>query len=55
MNQMKAGGMWEMGVAGFILRALVVLLTATLVKFVFFKDNRSSEGARPEPCALSGL
>ncbi|MGX9118502.1 hypothetical protein ACWTU6_17805 [Mesorhizobium sp. BHbsci] len=30
-------GMWGMGVAGFILLALVVLVTAGLVKFVFFK------------------
>lgn len=29
--------MWGMGVAGFILLALVVLVIAALVKFVFFR------------------
>jgi hypothetical protein len=34
---MISGGMWGMGVAGFILLALVVLVIAALVKFVFFR------------------
>jgi hypothetical protein len=32
-----SGGMWGMGVAGFILLPLVVLVIAALVKFVFFR------------------
>jgi hypothetical protein len=37
MHQMMSGGMWGKGVAGFILLALVVLVIAALVKFVFFR------------------
>ncbi|PAQ09424.1 hypothetical protein CIT26_12825 [Mesorhizobium temperatum] len=37
MHQMMSGGMWGMGVAGFILLALVVLAIAALIKFLFFR------------------
>lgn len=37
MDQMMSGGMWGMGVAGFILLALVVLAIAALIKFLFFR------------------
>lgn len=37
MDQVMSGGMWGMGLAGFILLALVVLVIAALVKFVFFR------------------
>jgi hypothetical protein len=37
MDQMMSGGMWGMGVAGVILLALIVLVFAALVKFVFFR------------------
>lgn len=37
MDQMMSGGTWGMGVAGFILLALVVLVVAALVKFVFVR------------------
>lgn len=37
MDQMMSGGMWGMGVAGFILLALVVLVIAASIKFLFFR------------------
>jgi hypothetical protein len=37
MDQMMSGGMWGMGVAGFILLALVVLAIAALINFLFFR------------------
>ncbi|ESZ20125.1 hypothetical protein X737_09755 [Mesorhizobium sp. L48C026A00] len=37
MDQMMSGGMWGMGLAGFILLVLVALAIAVLVKFVFFR------------------
>lgn len=37
MDQMMSGGMWRMGLAGFILLVLVALAIAVLVKFVFFR------------------
>ncbi len=38
MNDMMSGGiMWGMGIGGLIVLAIIVLVIAALVKFVFFK------------------
>jgi hypothetical protein len=38
MNDMMSGGiMWGMGIGGLIVLAIVVLVIAALVKFVFFR------------------
>lgn len=38
MNDMMSGGiMWGMGIGGLIVVAIIVLVIAALVKFVFFR------------------
>lgn len=38
MNDMMSGGiMWGMGIGGLIVLAIIVLVIAALVKFVFFR------------------
>lgn len=38
MNDMMSGGiMWGMGIGGLIFLAIIVLVIAALVKFVFFR------------------
>ena len=38
MNDMMSGGiMWGMGIGGLIVLAIVVIVIAALVKFVFFR------------------